>query len=57
MHSCVDEYSHPTSLDQHPTKVTVTQILKYIPLREIPVLVVLVRVTQEAVAALYLCFM
>jgi hypothetical protein len=56
MHSCVDEYSQPTSPDQQPTSATVSHTnFNHISLWEITVLVVVVTVTQGAVAALYLC--
>ena len=58
IHSSVDEFSKSTSPGQPPTSATVSPtIFNHIPLWAIPVLLVVVTVTQGAVAALYLCFM
>ena len=55
MHSCVDEYSQPTSPGHKTTSATASHTnFNHIFLWEIPVLVVVLTVIHGAVAALYL---
>jgi len=55
MHSCVYEFSQPTSPDHKPTSATASHTnFNHISLWAFPVLVVVLTVIQGAVAALYL---